>query len=108
MGFTGGFSQEPLLIALTLLLGSALVTGVGFLMGSASKDLMSVMSWGILAIILLAIPSFSMLIPGFANEWIRILPSYYLVDTIYRIHNFGAGWGDVTSNLLILLAFFFG
>lgn len=105
MGITGGLSVKPGLILLTLLIGSMLVTGIGFLMASVSKDMMSVLGWGILAILLLATPSFTIMIPGISTGWIKILPSYYLVDTIYRVLNFGAGWGDVSMNLVILLVY---
>ncbi len=105
MAIVGGLSQEPLLILTALLLGSFLVTGLGFMMASVSKDMMSVMGWGILSILTLAIPSLNVLLPGFTTNWIKIIPSYYLVDTVHRVINFDAGWGDVGGNLLILLAF---
>ena len=43
--------------------------------------------------------------PGSITGWIKVIPSYYLVDTIHRVANFGSGWGDIWANLLILLAF---
>jgi ABC-2 type transport system permease protein len=104
MGVTGGLNQKPMLILTVLLLGSALVTGISFLIASFGRDMLSVMGWGMLAIILLAIPTFSILIPGMANNWIKIIPSYYLADTTYRTLNFGAGWADVGLNLAVLLA----
>jgi ABC-2 type transport system permease protein len=105
MAFTGGLSNAPLLILTVLLLGSMLVTGIGFLMASVSRDLLTVMAWGILVILVLAIPSFVLLIPGIASDWIKLIPSYYLVDTVYRVINFDAGWSDVVFNLLALLGF---
>jgi hypothetical protein len=47
-----------------LLLGSALVTAISFLIAAASRDLMSVMATGMLALILLAIPAFNIVLPG--------------------------------------------
>jgi len=41
--------------------------------------------------------------PGAVTGWVKVIPSYYLVDTVHRVANFGAGWGDVWLNLLILL-----
>ena len=105
MAVTGGLAQRPLLVLLALLLGSMLVTGVGFLLASAGRDLLSVMSWGILALLVLMIPSIGILIPGVVSGWVRAIPSHYLVDTVHRVANFGAGWGDVGVNLLALLAF---
>jgi len=108
---TGGLQQEPVLILTVLLLGAFLVTGISFLIAAASRDLMSVFGWGMLAMIGLAIPSFNLLLPGLATDWIKGIPSYYLVDTIHQVMNFGAGWEQARTNLLVLLAFsafFFG
>jgi ABC-2 type transport system permease protein len=89
----------------TLLLGAVLVTGVGFIIAALSKGFMSVMTWGIVVLIPLFIPSFSIMFPGAVTSWVKIIPSYYLVDTVHRVANFGVGWSDVWLNLLILLGF---
>jgi ABC-2 type transport system permease protein len=101
---TGGLRHQPLLLLAALLLGAFLVTGVSFLIASVARDMMSVMAWGMLALIALAIPGFNILLPGLASGWIRVIPSYYLVDAIYRVMNFGAGWEDINGSLLMLAA----
>lgn len=102
---TGGLNQQPLIILVTLFLAASLVTGIGFLVGSAGKDLMSVMAWGLPAMIILAVPAFGVMFPGTVSDWVKVIPSYYLVDTVHLSINFGLGWGDVWQNLLILLGF---
>jgi ABC-2 type transport system permease protein len=102
---TGGLRNEPLLQITALALGSLMVTGISFLIASVGRDMMSVMGWGMLAMIVLAIPSFNILLPGLASNWIKIIPSYYLVDLLHQVMNFGAGWGLMTNHLLALLAF---
>jgi ABC-2 type transport system permease protein len=102
---TGGLESEPGLVLLALLLGSLLVTGVGFLIASVARDLMSVIAWGVPAIIVLALPTFTVLFPGTVGSWIRAVPSFYLIDPLHRLINFGAGLSDVAANLAILLAF---
>jgi ABC-2 type transport system permease protein len=104
MLITGGLARQPALILTALLLGAWLVTGVAFLIASVGRDLMSVMGWGILALLLLALPTFTVLIPGLVSDWIRLIPSYYLVDTVFQVLNFGATWADVARNLLLLAA----
>jgi ABC-2 type transport system permease protein len=99
----GGFAIEPLIVLTTLLLGSLLVTGIGFLMGAAGKDMLSVMSWGILAMFVLMVPAFGVIFPGTMTGWAKLIPSYYLVDSLHQVINFGAGWEQVGSNMLILL-----
>ena len=105
LGIVGGMSGQPLVILVALLLGAVLVTGVGFIIAAVSKDFMSVLGWGVLSFIVLMIPSFSVIAPGVITGWIKIFPSYYLVDTVHRAANFSSGWGDVGVNLLILLGF---
>ncbi len=105
MLITGGFSKNPLIILVALLLGSILVTGIGFLIAAVSKDMLSVIGWGILALVILVLPALGILIPGTVSEWVKIIPSYYLVDTVYQAANFIIGWKDVATNLLMLLAF---
>ncbi len=102
MLLTGGLRNEPILMLVTLLLGAILVTGIGFLVASMAGDMMSVLAWGMLAIVILAIPALVLFLPGVTNRWIQLIPSYYLVDTVHRVINFGAGWAEVWTNLVIL------
>lgn len=105
LGITGGLQREPVLVLTALLLGAILVTGLSFLIASLARDLLSVMGWGILVLITLAIPAFNILLPGLASDWIKVIPSYYLVDTVHRVINFEAGWGQVSGNLALLAAY---
>jgi ABC-2 type transport system permease protein len=105
MTLTGGLRQETLLVLAVLLLGAILVTGIAFLLASAARDLMSVMAWGILLMLLLVIPALNILIPGLASSWIRALPSYYLVESLHQIINYGHSWAEVSGHLLALAAY---
>lgn len=105
MAIVGGMSQQPLITLTTLLMGAVLVTGTGFIIASLGKDFMSVLVWGIVIFIILLIPTFGVMFPGAVTGWVKAIPSYYLVDTVHQAANFGAGWGDIWQNLLILLGF---
>jgi ABC-2 type transport system permease protein len=105
LAITGGFRNQPLLMILLLFLGSLLVTGMSFLVASVSRDMMSVLGWGMLSMIVLAIPSFNILLPGLASNWIKIIPSYYMVDSMYRLINFNSGWDQLAGSMLVLLGF---
>jgi ABC-2 type transport system permease protein len=105
LAIAGGFRNQPLLMILLLLLGSLLVTGLSFLVASVSRDMMSVLGWGMLSMIILAIPSFNILLPGLASNWIKIIPSYYMVDSIYRVINFDSDWNQLGGSMLVLLGF---
>jgi len=103
MAIVGGLNQQPLIIIITLLLGAVMVTGIGFIIASLAKDFMSVMAWAMVALIPMFIPSFGVMFPGSVTGWIKFIPSYYVVDTVHRTASFGAGWGDIWLNLLILV-----
>ena len=103
MTIVGGLNQEPLLIVVTLFLGAAMATAIAFVVASLGKDFMSVIGWGMLMFIILAIPAFGIMFPGAVSGWIEVIPSYYLVNTVHQVSNFGAGWADVSGSLLILL-----
>jgi len=105
MAIVGGISSQPLIILAALLLGAVLATATAFLIASVAKDLMSVTAWSIPVLIILIIPSIGILLPGTLTGWVEVIPSYYLVDTVHQAANFGAGWGDVWRNLLVLLGF---
>ena len=105
MAIVGGLGKQPLVMLATLLLGAVLVTGVGFLIGSAARDMQSAMPWLIVAFVPLAIPAIGVVFPGTVTGWVKVIPSYYLVDTVHRAANFGSGWGDVWQSLLMLMAF---
>lgn len=109
LALTGGLAREPILIITSLLLGALLVTGISFLIGSVAKDLMSILAWGVISFIALSLPSFNLMFPGaFITNWIKVIPSYYLVETIYRVMNFDYGWKDTWLYLLYLLIFALG
>lgn len=105
MLIVGGMGVQPWVVLATLLLGAILVTGVGFIMAALSKDFMSVLSWGIVAFIILLIPSTMVVFPGLISGWVMAIPSYYLFDTVHKASNFGIGWSDLWRNLLVLLGF---
>jgi ABC-2 type transport system permease protein len=102
MAIVGGLNKQPAMILIILLLGSVLVTGLAFLVASISKDMMSAMGWGMLAIVVLSLPSFSVLLPGSLTGWVKIIPSYHVVDPVYRIVNYAPTWAEVSGNLIIL------
>jgi ABC-2 type transport system permease protein len=105
MAVVGGFSHQPLIILLTLLLGSAMVVGLGFLLASISRDVTAVTGWGLLVLILLAVPGFGTAMPGLISDWAKAIPSYYLTDTVSRVANYGAGWQDIGINLAVIAGF---
>ena len=103
MALIGGFSQQAPIMLVALLLGGALVTGLGLVAGAFGRDFISVLFVSMAFMIPLMVPAFAALFPGTAGVWVRALPSYPLVDTIVSVTTEGAGWGQVAPNLLFLL-----
>lgn len=82
MALVGGFSHQPLIILTTLIIGSTMVVGTGFLLASLTRDVTAVTGGDMLILILLAVPGFSTVIPGLLSDWTRVIPSFYLTDTV--------------------------
>ncbi|HDY68371.1 MAG TPA: ABC transporter permease [Candidatus Scalindua sp.] len=105
MIITGSLTQNVLLIITSLLLGSIMVTGLAFFIASISKDMMSVIAWGTLLMIVLFIPAFTVIFPGPVSGWIKVIPSFFLVDTLHRAVNFDIGWSGNLNNIMFLIGF---
>ena len=103
MALIGGFSTQAPIILVALLLGAALVTGLGLVAGAFGRDFISVLFTSMAFMIPLMVPAFAVMFPGTAGLWVRALPSYPLVDTIVSVTTEGAGWGDVAPSLLFLV-----
>ena len=67
--------------------------------------MMSVVGWSVLFMIVLIIPTIGILFPALISNWIKILPSYFFVDTLHRAVNFGIGWSGNLKNILFLLSY---
>lgn len=97
-----GFGAAPGLVVLAVLLGAVLVTSIAMLAGSAGKDLMATMILGIVILIPLAVPAFAVLFPGEPAGWIRVIPSYGLVQVLLAARDAATAWSSSAKYLLIL------
>jgi len=66
----------------TLLLGAVLVTGFGMVAGAFGRDFLETLFVSMLFMIPLMIPAFGALFPGSTATWIKVLPTYGLVDAV--------------------------
>ena len=103
VAITGGLSNQPVIILVALFLGALLATGFGFLLASTGGDLMGILAWGILVILVLIMPAMGIIFPGTITNWVKLIPSYYLVDTLNRAFNYGVSYQLALTNLSILL-----
>ena len=100
---TGGLSNQPVIILVALFLGALLATGIGFLLASTGKDMLGILAWGILALLILILPALGIIFPGTITNWAKLIPSYYLVDTLNRAFNYGVSNQLALTNLAVLL-----
>jgi ABC-2 type transport system permease protein len=99
---TGAFVRGLPIVALALLLGSVLVTGVAMVSGSLGRDFIGIVFWSVLFMIPLAIPAVAVLFPGSAAAWVQALPTHGLVRVIVGVTAHGDGWAAVASDLGVL------
>lgn len=99
---TATFVRGFAVLAVALLLGSLLVTGLAMVAGSIGRDFISIVFWSMVFMIPLLIPAFAVLFPGTASAWVQALPSYGLVNVIVGVTAYGDGWREVGADLAIL------
>jgi ABC-2 type transport system permease protein len=99
-----GFGPAPGIVLVAILLGAILVTGIAMIAGSAGKDMMGTLYFSIIFLIPLIIPGFAVLFPGSTAGWVKVLPSYGLVQTILVSSYQGGGWAESAGHLGTLAA----
>jgi len=100
----GAFAVNAPAIVVILLLGAILVTGLGLIAGSYGRDFMGTLMVSMLFMIPLMIPAFGALFPGTSPAWIKIVPTYGLVEAVVRVTVDGDSWSQIAPALLMLAA----
>lgn len=100
--FIGALTANAPLILTALLLGAVLVTGFGMIAGSFGRDFLETLFISMLFMIPLMIPAFGALFPGSTATWVKVLPTYGLVDAVVGVTIDGDGWSEVGGALLLL------
>lgn len=83
------------LLAITVFIGAMMFTGVAMVVGSAGKDFMGQLFYAMMLTIPLIIPAFSVLFPGSAAAWVRVIPTFPILDALVNISIYDAAWADV-------------
>jgi ABC-2 type transport system permease protein len=96
------FGEQPLMLAVTLLLGAVLVTGIALIVGSWGQDFIGMIFLAMAFMIPLMIPAFAELFPGTASPWLKAMPTYPLVQSIVGATSGEATWSDVAGELALL------
>ncbi len=100
LALIGGMTAENWsLLLVVLLMGAIMFTGVAMFVGSAGKDFMGQLFYALLFTIPLLIPTFSIMFPGSVAPWVRIIPTYPIIDVLVQSTVYGATWSDSWGSL---------
>jgi hypothetical protein len=95
--------QGTILLLLIVLLGGLMVAGIGMITGSAGKDFMATLLYGMIFMVFLAIPAFGPLFPGMTSPWVKVLPSYGIVEGMLGTVIYGRGWAELLPYLVLII-----
>lgn len=96
--------REPVLLVVLMLLGAVMVSGAAMIAGSMGRDFLSNLFNGMIFMVPLMIPAFTVLFPGTASGWIRAIPSYPLVEGLVKVSTYGDGWAETLPEVGVLFA----
>lgn len=94
-----------LAVLVFLVLGASLVVGFSFILGVVSRDFMSMAMISVVPFLLLMLPAFILLYPGFTSPLLKAIPTYHLVEPLNGILNYGKGLSDYPFSILALCLF---
>lgn len=94
--------HEPVLVLTLMLLGAVMVSGTAMIAGSVGRDFLSNLFSGMMFMVPLMIPAFAVLFPGAASTWIRVIPSYPLVQGLVEVAAYGDGWAETLPEVGLL------
>ncbi len=96
--FTG---QNWLILLVSLLIGGLMFTAIAMIVGAAGKDFIGQLFYSMLITMPLLIPAFAVLFPGSTASWVRLLPTFPLIDALLEATVHRAGWEELWMPLSI-------
>ena len=72
--------------------------------GAAGKDFMGTLYLGIVFLIPMMVPAIASIFPGTASAWVKVLPSYGMVQGIVGVTAYGEGWAGSALELGHIIA----
>jgi len=98
------WSTLPALI-IFLLLGSILVTSIAFMVGSISKNFVSLIMNGILPLLVLILPGALLIFPSAYSPIINAIPTYHLINPLDGILNYHFSLSQYFPQIIYLILF---
>lgn len=103
LGAITGRTTVPILIF--ILLGSGTAVGLAFIIGALSRDFISMVMVSIFPFMILMIPGYALLYPGVGSSYMKAIPTYWFVNPINEILNYGASPREFLSSIACLFLF---
>jgi ABC-2 type transport system permease protein len=97
-----------LAIVVLLFLGAAMMVGIAFIVGALSRDFISMAMISLIPFVVLIIPGFLVIYPGFDSPILKAIPTYWLLEPINGILNYGMRLSDYTMSLIYIILFTIG
>lgn len=98
------WSTLPVLI-IFLFLGSILVTGIAFIIGSISRNFVSLVMTGVLPLLILILPCILLIYPAAYSPLINAIPTYQLIVPLDGVLNYHFSMVGYFPQLMYLLLF---
>lgn len=100
LAFVGGLTTTNWSLILTVLvMGAIMFTGIALFVGAAGKDFMGQLFYAMLLTVPLLIPAISVMFPGTAAPWVKVLPSYPIIRVLVDATVYGGTWADAWGML---------
>jgi len=104
--FLGAVTAQTWLAVLVLLfLGAAMMVGLAFIIGAVSRDFISMAMISLIPFVVLVVPGFLVLYPGFDSPVMKAIPTYWLIEPLNGVLNYHMGLSDYTAALIYLALF---
>ena len=100
LSLTKSLRRHAVLVLLLILLGAFMASAVGMIAGAAGRDFIGTLFTGMVFVVPLMIPAFTVIIPGSTPGWIKVLPSYGLIQAMVGTIGYGEGWSEAAPFIL--------
>jgi ABC-2 type transport system permease protein len=97
-----------LAILVLLFLGAAMMVGLAFIVGAVSTDFISMVMISLIPFVVLIIPGFLVIYPGFNSPFMKAIPTYWLLEPLNGVLNYQMRLSDYTASLIYLVLFTIG
>ena len=105
----GAISVDTWLAIIVLLfLGAAMMVGLAFIIGAVSTDFITMAMISLIPFVVLIVPGFLVIYPGFDSPLLKAIPTYWLLEPLNGILNYQMRLSDYTMSLLYLVLFTIG